>query len=296
MRIVTMALMDCAYYILAVLSLVAAILSGLATPLAYVAVACLVCMFILLFWSIPLKLNWSSNLYGHLLWRFLSFLAFMLLIYAICYYKVGFERADATRPSFLDALYFSVTSFTTVQYGEFRPLQPSRLLVCIQSLMGIVAFVPFFAAFGWLYCQNRLWPQSLEEQATSSDLKLTSDSVVGGWREVETEKTKAEADERNRRIALMPCRHCGATGARIDKVYDIIGRTTPLALFVAHCSCGATTKPSTTAYLAAWRWTWASKKRRRKPSTSVPQSPSGGHFTDQLVIGRSKHEDKREDS
>lgn len=275
MRVVTMALMDCTYYLLAILSLVTAICSGFSTPLAYVAAACLACMFILLFWSIPLKLNWSSNLYGHLLWRFLSFLAFMLLVYAICYYKVGFERVDGIRPSFLDALYFSVTSFTTVQYGEFRPLPPSRLLICVESLMSIVAFVPFFAAFGWLYCQNRLWPQSLEEQAIPNDLKLTPDSVVGGWREVETEKTRAEADKRNRRIALMPCRHCGATGARIDKVYDIIGRTTPLALFVAHCSCGATTKPSTTAYLAAWRWTRASKKRRGGPPTPGPQSPSG---------------------
>ncbi len=295
MRVVTMALMDCAYYLLAVLSLVAAILSGYAAPLAFVAAACLAFMFILLFWSIPLKLNWSSNLYGHLLWRFLSFLAFMLLVYAICYHKVGFERADGTRPSFMEAIYFSVTSFTTVQCGEFRPLPPSRLLVCIESLMGLVAFVPFFAAFGWLYCQNRLWPQSLEEQATPADLKLTPDSAVGGWKEVETEKTRTEAEERNRRIALVPCRHCGATGARIDKVYDIIGRTTPLAVFVAHCSCGATTKPSTTAYMAAWRWTRTTKKRRhRSPPTSGQQS-SGGHFTGQLVIGRSKHGEQRED-
>jgi len=240
-------------------------------------------------------LNWSSNLYGHLLWRFLSFLVFMLLVYAICYHKVGFERADGTRPSFAEALYFSVTSFTTVQYGEFRPLPASRPLVCIESLMGLIAFVPFFAAFGWLYCQNRLWPQSLEEQAIPSDLKLTPDYEAGGWKEVETEKTKAEAETRNRRIALIPCRHCGAIVARIDKIYDIIGRTTPLALFVAHCPCGATTKPSTTAYMAAWRWIQASKKRTpRTPPSSNQTSSSGGYFTGQLVIGRSKREGRPE--
>ena len=69
-----MALMDFAYYLLAALSLVAAIFSGHMTPLAYFAAVGLACMFILLFLSIPLKLNWSSNLYGHLLWRFMSFL------------------------------------------------------------------------------------------------------------------------------------------------------------------------------------------------------------------------------
>lgn len=295
MRVVTMALMDCTYYLLAVVSLITAILSGYTFLLAFVAAACLVCMFTLLFLSIPLKLNWSSNLYGHLLRRFMSFLAFMLLVYAICYYKVGFERADGTRPSFIEAIYFSVTSFTTVQYGEFRPLPPSRPLVCIESLMGLVAFVPFFAAFGWLYCQNRLWPQSMEDQATPTDLKLTHDTAVGGWKEIETERTRTDAEERHRRIALVSCRYCGAIGARIDKVYDIIGRTTPLALFVAHCSCGATTKPSTTAYMAAWRWTRASKKRHpHTPSASRQQSTSCGHCTGQLVLDRSEHGDQRE--
>lgn len=286
MRVVTMALMDCAYYLLAILAAALAFMSYFAAPLAYVAAGCLVVMFILLFWSIPLKLNWSSNLYGHLLRRFLSFLVFMIFIYAASYYMVGFERADGSVPSFFDAVYFSVTSFTTVQYGEFRPLPASRPLVCVQSLMGLIAFVPFFAAFGWLYCQNRLWSQSFEEQGTPKDLNLTPDQVVGGWKEIETEETLAQAEERNRRIALIPCRGCGSTGARIDKIYDIIGRTTPLALFVAHCSCGETAKPSATAFMAAWRWKRASKKR----SPPGPPSQTGGHFTGQLVIGQSAHE------
>jgi hypothetical protein len=285
MRVVTMALMDGAYYLLAFTSVALAFLSHFVAPLAYVAAGCLVVMFIVLFLSIPLKLNWSSNLYGHLLRRFLSFLVFMLFVYAVSYFMVGFERADGSAPSYLDAVYFSVTSFTTVQYGEFRPLPVSRPLVCVQSLMGLIAFIPFFAAFGWLYCQNRLWPQSFEEQATPKDLELTPDLSVGGWKEVENEDTLSQAEERNRRIALIPCRGCGSTGARIDKIYDIIGRTTPLALFIAHCPCGEIAKPSTTAFMAAWRWKHASKKHR----PLKPPSEMGGHSTGKLVIGRATH-------
>ncbi len=221
-------------------------------------------MFVLLFWSIPLNLNWSSNLYGHLFWRFLSFLFFMLLVYAICYYMVGFERADGTRPTFLEAMYFSITSFTTVQYGEYRPLAPSRFLVCVESLMGIIAFVPFFASFGWLYCQNRLWPKSLEDNTIPKDLTITPDSVVGGWREIENERTKAEAEARNKQVKCVPCALCGSVNPRIEKIYDIIGRTTPLALYVAHCSCGQISKPSTNAFLAAWRW---KRLNRKKPKS-----------------------------
>jgi hypothetical protein len=291
-----MALMDTMYYLLGIASVILSVLSGHFAPLGYLAAAALAVMFMLLFLSIPLKLNWSSNLYGHLFRRFLAYLAFMLVIYAVCYYRIGYERTDGTRASLWESVYISVTTFTTLQYGEFRPVPASRPLACAESLMGLIAFVPFFAAFGWLYCQNRLWAQSLEDQATPSDLKLTPDQEIGGWKEVETEKTRAQAEARHQRVALVSCRHCGATGARIEKVYDIIGRTTPLALFIAHCSCGATTKPSTTAYLAAWRWQLASKKRpTRRPPPSGQQPPSVDHFTGQLVIGRSKPEGTPED-
>ncbi len=272
-----MALMDGAYYLLAALAFIAAMLSGYITVLAYFAAICLVCMFVLLVWSIPLKLNWSSNLYGHLLRRFLVFLAFMIVIYATCYHFVGFERLDGRRPSFLEAIYFSITSFTTLQYGEFRPTPESRLLVCVESLMNVIAFIPFFAAFGWLYCQNRLWSRSLEEQSLPSDLQLIRNSEVGGWKEVETEETKADAVKRNSSISLVPCRLCGAKAGRIEKIYDIIGRTTPLALFVACCPCGAITKPSTTAFMAAWRWRRIREKcHSKKPSPPKPPKEGGG--------------------
>lgn len=261
MRVVTMALIDFAYFVLAALALLLALLAGLWYPLSYVAALFLTLMFVLLFFSIPLKLNWSSNLYGHLLWRFMSFLVFMLLVYAICYHRVGFERADGSRPTFLEALYFSATSFTTVQYGEYRPLAQSRLLVCIESLMGIVAFVPFFAAFGWLYCQNRLWPQSMEDKTVPEGLTITHDPAVGGWREKENDRTKSEAEARNKRVRGVPCARCGSPNPHIEKIYDIIGRTTPLALYVVHCSCGQISKPSTTAFLAAWRWRRLNEKK-----------------------------------
>lgn len=260
-----MALMDGTYYLLAVLSLALSLFSRFNTQLAYVAAALLVVMFVILVWSIPLKLNWSSNLYGHLLLRFLGFLAFMLIVYAICYYNAGFERVDGTRPNFLEAIYFSVSSFTTVEYGQYVPFRASQFLVSLESLMAPLAFVPFFTSFGWLYCQNRLRPQSQEDMATPKGLALSYDSVVGGWRELPNERTKAEAEELKRRVTGIPCSRCGSTEPKIDKFYDIIGRTSPLALYVIHCSCGQIAKPSTTAFLAAWRWRQLNKKPRQQP-------------------------------
>ncbi len=255
--------MDCTFLIFGVLAIAFAYLSGFWSPLSYLAAIVMILMFILLILSIPLKLNWSSNLYGHLFWRFLSFLVFMLLVYALSYYMVGFESTDRSHPTFLDALYFSVTSFTTLQYGEYRPSAASRPLVCIESLMAIVAFIPFFATFGWLYCQRRIWPQSLEDETIPKNLTIEDDPVVGGWREVENERTKAEAQERNHRVQSIACARCGSSNPKMEKYYDIIGRTTPLALYVVHCSCGQISKPSTTAFLAAWRWKRLNKKESK---------------------------------
>ncbi len=154
---------------------------------------------------------------------------------------------------------------STLQYGEYRPAAASRPLICIESLMGLVGFVPAFAAFGWLYCQNRLWSKSMESESLPDKLQLTSDPIVGGWREVENERTKREEEERSKRIRIVPCIRCGSSTARIFKIYDIIGRATPLALFVARCDCGQTSKPSTTAFLAAWRWT---RINRNNPGTA----------------------------
>jgi len=254
-----MALLDAAYFIFAFIAFSAALLTHFIPYLFWLTAISLILMLVIIFSSIPLKLNWSSNLFGHILWRFLSYLIFMIGTYAICYYFVGFERMDGSRPSFFEAIYFSVTTFTTLQYGQYRPLPQSNPLVCIQSLMAVVVFLPTFAAYSWLYCSSRLWPQTVEDQSVPKELTFQHDPVVGGWREKESEKSIQEQETLNKQVTAVPCVRCGKM-PKIEKIYHIVGRITPLALFIVHCSCGQISKPSHIAYLAAWRW----KKLNRK--------------------------------
>jgi hypothetical protein len=272
MRVVTMALMDASFYLTGLLVIVFALTSYYFVPLAYVAALGLLYMFVLLFLSIPLKLNWSSNLYGHLFRRFVGFLFFLLLIYAVCFYMVGFERADGSLPNFAEAIYFSVTTFTTLQYGEYRPLAWAKPLAALESLMSIMAFVPFFAAYGWLYCQHRLWPKSLEHQMLPKDLKVTYDDAFGVWREIEDERTKAQQGRLEARLKAFPCARCGADSPKIEKIFDIVGRTTPLPQFIVHCSCGQISKPSTNAFMAVWRWKMLNKRQQAKKDRAEPDA------------------------
>jgi ribosomal protein S14 len=94
-------------------------------------------------------------------------------------------------------------------------------------------------------------------------LKIKPDPVVGGWREIENDQTKAEAEERNKRIKCVRCSLCGSSNAIIEKFYDIMGRTTPLAMYVVHCPCGQISKPCTSAFIAAWRWKRLNKKKSK---------------------------------
>lgn len=69
-------------------------------------------------------------------------LPFLLVLFATTYFLIGSDRADAfTEPmSRTDALYFTVTVFTTVGFGDIAPTSDiARVLATIQMLVDLVA-------------------------------------------------------------------------------------------------------------------------------------------------------------
>lgn len=87
-----------------------------------------------------LALHWS--LAGLLFWIPL-FLVFGLLLYAGYYMQFGLvrtENGDVFYPSFSDALYFSIVTFTTLGYGDLVPREEYRLLSAFQAIFGYVYF------------------------------------------------------------------------------------------------------------------------------------------------------------
>jgi len=160
--------------------------------------------------------------------------------------------------SYWDALYFSATTWTTLGYGDISPTGNVRLLTSIQALTGL-STLPVFASVIWLYCERRLWSKSQEDQG-KENYQLTTDSALGFFVEVESEKTIKEQMQRDK-IKLKAC-SCSESNPFIEKYYDIIGVLTPLAKFVVICKgCGEFSKPRRNAYLAAWAWNF---KRHNK--------------------------------
>lgn len=249
MRVVSMAMVDMSYFLISAICIGIAFLTQYWVGFGYINSLLLFFLLYLTIVRIPLVLNWSSNLYGSVFTRVFFFQIFSIIIYAISY-----NESAAIGDKFLsywDALYFSATTWTTLGYGDISPVGNIRLLTSIQALTGLTT-LPVLASVIWLYCERRLWNKSQEEQG-EEDYQLTTDSALGFFVEVESDKIKEEQKQRDK-IKLKPCT-CSNSDPFIEKYYDIIGVLTPLANFIVICrNCGEFSKSRRNAYLAAWAW------------------------------------------
>lgn len=71
---------------------------------------------------------------------FWKLLTITLIVFAIIYWRYGLlQQGEQVDVSLLEATYFSVTTFTTLGYGDFAPIPRIRHITSIQALLGYVA-------------------------------------------------------------------------------------------------------------------------------------------------------------
>ncbi len=71
---------------------------------------------------------------------------FHITLYAVLFWRSGLLWGGAqTTVSFGDALYFSVTTWTTTGYGDFSPPSRVRLIASSESLLGIFSMGIYIA-------------------------------------------------------------------------------------------------------------------------------------------------------
>ena len=81
-------------------------------------------------------------------------ITFFAVGYAIVH-KVhdGGSISGMPHPPFLDLMYFSATTYTTVGYGDLAPVGPLRFLAAVESLAGFV-LVSWSASFTYLVMEQ----------------------------------------------------------------------------------------------------------------------------------------------
>ncbi|MCB9752166.1 MAG: pentapeptide repeat-containing protein [Myxococcales bacterium] len=84
-----------------------------------------------------------------------SVAAFLCIIigFALAYTALELEGSSgAVHGDFLDALYFSVVTFTSLGYGDIRPIGLARLLAGVESLLGVFAI----SLFVFVFCRRMI--------------------------------------------------------------------------------------------------------------------------------------------
>jgi hypothetical protein len=118
MQVVSIALLESARYLIVFLCVLLAWAAQWWPGLIYVNAGLLFVALYTLIVAIPLELNWSRGMYGGLVFRFVLMVCFSIVIYAVHYHHGGLVRADGPATSWIDSLYFSVTTWTTLGYGD----------------------------------------------------------------------------------------------------------------------------------------------------------------------------------
>ena len=85
-------------------------------------------------------------------WRnVILFALTVILSFALVYYSFGAITSDSSpghHPSFQECLYFSVVTFTTLGYGDYRPLVQYQLLAVSEAFTGAFTIALFVLVFG----------------------------------------------------------------------------------------------------------------------------------------------------
>ncbi|WP_444986057.1 ion channel [Halomonas mongoliensis] len=110
---------------------------------------------------LPLLLNLSRSFFWLVFALFFLHIVVTIISFAMHYKYTGLLGDNGEfSPDFWDALYFSITTFTTLGYGDFQPLPEYRLTTSVEALFGMISMA-VGASLIWLWCQENMVPKEM---------------------------------------------------------------------------------------------------------------------------------------
>ena len=117
--------------------------------------------FFIIIQLIPVMLNLSRTYFVFVASNFFVHVLATIIAFALHHKSAGLiGPSGPVEPSFWDALYFSVTTFTTLGYGDLQPIPAMRLATSIEALAGMLSMA-LLASMLWLWCQENLVPKEI---------------------------------------------------------------------------------------------------------------------------------------
>jgi len=103
-------------------------------------------------------------------------LTWVILVFAVIYWKAGLLVSGALKKvTFIDALYFSVSTWTTLVFGDLTPPASVRNITSIEALMGYVGLGLYLAVLS-LWIEKRM---ELRKSVHDHNKLLSHSEVVG---------------------------------------------------------------------------------------------------------------------
>ena len=117
--------------------------------------------FFIIIQLIPTMLNLSRSYHKVIAWLMLIQIFVTIIAFALHHMSAGLIGPSGTSaPTFADALYFSVTTFTTLGYGDLKPIPEMRLATSVEAFAGMIS-VAIAVAIIWLWCEEDLIPKEM---------------------------------------------------------------------------------------------------------------------------------------
>ena len=124
----------------------------------YISAALLLVSFSVLAMLGPIGLSWTSSAYKWLIPLHLSHQLLAVLIYAGHYRSFGLSKATGIQShSYVDAVYFSLSTWSTLGTNDFAAAADIRFLPPLEALTCIL-FLPVFAAVFWRMLEDMTPP------------------------------------------------------------------------------------------------------------------------------------------
>jgi len=131
------------------LSLILVVISSIFVPFPLITALILLIPFIILTWLIPLSLGTQQRSFRSLFYRFGGTILFSIAAFAYIYFKHGLIASGKHQDiGFEDALYFSITTWTTLGFGDFAPTPECRLVTSVEALVGYFSMAVFIIIAG----------------------------------------------------------------------------------------------------------------------------------------------------